>query len=324
MPTKLSLKIVCCDCFALIFAGSFFFFSNGSGAARAFAKSTATISSSTFLPLAINANSAGSSSTSDWLAYLNDYRAMASLPPVDENSNWSLGSQDHARYTVKNDVLAHEQEEGNEWYTKAGDAAAQASNIMASHNLQTSDFHAIDSWMQAPFHALGILDPALAQVGFGSYREGDGGLQMGATLDVLRGLDQVPSGIQFPIRWPSSGTTVPIGHYWGEYPDPLTSCPGYQTPTGLPIILQVGPGELTPVVDDYGFKQSDQNLESCVFNESTYTNPGSYEQALARAILAERDAIVLIPRFPLTPGATYTVSITVDGENYSWSFKVGD
>ena len=324
MPIKFSLKILIGGFFAFIIPSSVVLFSNGSGTALAFAKSAATTNSSVYLPLAIKSNPAKATSSSDWLAYLNEYRAMAKLPPVAENANWSLGSQDHARYTVKNDVLAHEQEEGNKWYTKAGDAAAQSANIMASHNLQTSDYYAIDSWMQAPFHALGILDPALEQVGFGSYREGDGGLQMGATLDVLRGLNQIPAGIQFPIRWPSDGTTVPIGHYWGEYPDPLTSCPGYETPTGLPITLQLGHGELSPAVDNHVFKQGSQSLESCVFSESTYTNPGSYEQELARAILAERDAIVLIPREPLATGATYTVSITVNGEEYSWNFQVGD
>lgn len=324
MPTKLSLKIVCGGLFAFICTGSFFFFSNGSGATHALAKSTATTSASIYLPLAIKGNSGNSTSTSDWLGYLNDYRAMAELPPVDENANWSLGSQEHARYTVKNDVLAHEQEKENKWYTQAGDAAAQSANLMASHNAQTSDYQAIDSWMQAPFHALGILDPALAQVGFGSYREADGGLQMGATLDVLRGLNQIPSGIKFPVRWPSDGTTVPIGHYWSEYPDPLTSCPGYQAPTGLPVILQLGPGELTPVVDNFDFKQGNQSLKSCVFSESSYTSPDSYEQELARAILAERDAVILVPRDPLTPGATYEISIVVSGKNYTWNFRVGD
>lgn len=323
-PAKLSLKILCVGILAFTIASSIFPFSNGSGSTRAFAKSSAKTNSSIYLPLAIKDNSAKTTSSSDWLAYLNEYRAMAKLPPVVENANWSLGGRDHARYTVKNDVLAHEQEAGNQWYTKAGSAAAQSANIMASSNLKTSDYHAIDSWMQAPFHALGILDPGLEQVGFGSYREADGGLQMAATLDVLRGLDQVQPWIQFPIRWPSDGMTVPIGQYWGEYPDPLKSCPGYETPTGLPIILQAGPGELTPVVNSHAFKQGSQKLESCVFSEATYANPNSYEKGLARSILAERDAIVLIPRHPLTPGVDYTVSITVNGENYIWSFKVSD
>ncbi len=40
-----------------------------------------------------------------WLAYLNDYRAMAGLPGVAEKADWSYGNWLHARYSVKNDVL---------------------------------------------------------------------------------------------------------------------------------------------------------------------------------------------------------------------------
>jgi hypothetical protein len=31
---------------------------------------------------------------------------------------------------------------------------------------------------------------------------------------------------------------------------------------------------------------------------------------------------VLIPRQPLTPGLSYTVSITTNGQTYTWSFEV--
>ena len=63
-------------------------------------------------------------------------------------------------------------------------------------------------------------------------------------------------------------------------------------------------------------------LEHCVFDETSYTNPDHNAQYLGRGILGSRDAIVLIPRAPLTPGAQYTVSITVDGTPHSWSFWV--
>ena len=59
-----------------------------------------------------------------------------------------------------------------------------------------------------------------------------------------------------------------------------------------------------------------------MFSETSYTNPDPVQQSLGRGILASRDAIVLIPRQPLTPGARYTVSLTVDGVPYGWSFQV--
>jgi len=125
----------------------------------------------------------------EWLIYVNYYRRMAELPPVTENASWSYGDWLHARYIVKNDVLEHTEDPSNPWYTTEGLAAAQSSNLAGHYDVNTSDEWAIDTWMQAPFHAVGVLDPQLLQVGYGCYREADGGLQMGAGLDVIRGLD---------------------------------------------------------------------------------------------------------------------------------------
>lgn len=275
-----------------------------------------------YIPSILLAGTTTAAASPDWLTYLNGYRAMASLPVLIENSSWSSGGENHARYTVKNDILMHNEESNNPWYTPEGMQAAQAGNLMGSYDQAASDRHAVDSWMQAPFHAIGILDPSLQQVGYGSYREGDGGIQMGATLDVLRGLGPIPASVKYPIMWPGNGTTVPLVKFYSESPNPLTSCPGYTVPTGLPIILQVGQGEVSPKVSNFSISQGGTTLESCIFTEETYTNPDGNAQQSGRAILNERDGIVLIPRLPLTPGANYTVSITVNGQNYTWSFSV--
>jgi hypothetical protein len=47
--------------------------------------------------------------------------------------------------------------------------------------------------MQAPFHALGILDPALQQVGFGIERAQRRRIQTAAGLDVIRGRSTAPT-----------------------------------------------------------------------------------------------------------------------------------
>jgi hypothetical protein len=176
--------------------------------------------------------------------------------------------------------------------------------------------------MQAPFHAVGMLDPQLSVVGYGSYREADGGWQMGAGLDVLRGLGSVPPAVEFPVKWPSDGKTVSLTAHWGESPSPLTSCPGYSAPSGLPIILQIGSGGLVPTVTAHSFTQDGTPLDHCVFDETSYTNPNGSLQSVGRSILNARDAIVLIPRQPLTRGASYTASITVNGQTHTWTFTV--
>ncbi len=256
-----------------------------------------------------------------WLNYVNQLRALGNLPAVTDNTDWSNGCWYHARYMVKNDIIAHDEDSGNPWYTPEGQAAAQNSNLMVSISTATSDESAVDSWLTGPFHGVGIIDSALWEAGFGSYREADGGWQMGGCLDVLRGLGSTPPSITFPVFWPANGATMPYLAYYGtESPDPLTSCPGYAAPSGPPIYLQIGDGSQIPGVTAYSFLQGSTPLELCVFDETSYTNPNGQLQDLGRNVLGARDAIIIMPRSPLASGTQYTVSITTNGQTYTWSF----
>jgi uncharacterized protein YkwD len=290
----------------------------------ALASEAADPQNSVFLPLTWNRlpEDAPPESTEDWLGYLNFYRSLAKLPPVNENESWGIGGWYHSRYMVYNDFIGHEEDPSNSWYSSEGDLAAQSSNLVVTNSASTNDNYAIDSWMQAPFHALHILNPSLEQVGYGSFRAGDGGVQMGATLDVMRGLGGLPTSVEFPVLWPANGMTVPIGTHTGEYPNPLASCPGYTAPAGLPILLQLGQGEVVPQVTGHSFKEGNKNLEHCVFDETNYANDSIMVEGLGQNILDSHDAVVLIPRQPLTPGLSYTVSITTNGQTYTWSFEV--
>jgi hypothetical protein len=279
--------------------------------------------SNVFIPVAIGAGGGAPVNPPPWLQQLNNYRAQAKLPLLTLNSAWGEGGWNHSRYMVKNNEIAHMENKDNPWYTSEGDQAARSSNLLGSTSADLKDNTAIGMWMQGPFHALGILDPRLQQVGFGSFREQDGGVQMGAALDVLRGRSGLPADLQYPVAWPADGASVALNSYiGGEYPNPLSACPGYEKPSGLPIILQVGSGDKTPQVGAHAFRQAGSELEHCIFSETTYTNEDGGAQTLGRNLLGSRDAIVLIPRSPLAPGGTYTVSITVDGRVHTWSFKV--
>ncbi len=259
-----------------------------------------------------------------WLGYINSLRALGDLPALTENTSWGNGCWLHSRYMVKNDVIQHSEDSGNPWYTAEGQAAAQNSDLSVSSSTGMTDEDAIDSWMSGPFHGVGILDPALAVSGFGAYREADGGWQTGACLDVLRGLGSVPPSVTFPVKWPGDGEIMPYSAFWGgESPNPLSSCSGYSAPSGPPIYLMIGSGSLTPSVTAHSFQQGSTPLDHCIFDETSYTNPSGSDQNLGRAVLNMRDAIIM-PRAALTPGATYTVSITTNGQTYTWSFIVSD
>ncbi len=268
-----------------------------------------------FLPMILSPTNA--------LSNLNAYRALADLPPVMENSLWSEGDRLHARYVVKNDVLVHAEDPANPWYTLDGDAAGQSSNVLAEIGIQLTDSQAVDKWMSGPFHAVNVLDPRLQSIGFGSYREFDHAFQTAAALDTFRGLGDVPDRVQYPVFYPAQGKALPVSHYsGGETPDPLSACPGYTAPSGPPVIVQFGTG-FTPVnVTDHSFQQGATPLEHCLYTETSYTHPDPQQQALGRSFLSGRDALVIIPRQPLTPGASYTVSLIANGQSYTWSFSV--
>jgi len=260
-----------------------------------------------------------------WLKRVNFYRALAALPPVAEEPALSATVAQHARYMVAHDVIQHTQNRRRSWATPEGAAAAAVSNLAGSLSPLEPDFWAVDTWMQGPFHAIGILDPALQQVGFGIYRAPDGKMiQTAAALDVIRGRGSRPATVAYPIVWPADGATVPIGSHRFEYPSPLTSCRGYTAPTGLALIVQMGPGDEVPRVTRTGIWDGERWLEHCVFDESTYRNRNGDEERLGRSILGARDAIVLIPREPLNYGSRYRVQMDANGQLIDWTFSVGE
>lgn len=261
----------------------------------------------------------------DWLSVVNEYRALANLPPVTEDPILSEGHRKHARYMVETDHADHFEFPESPWYTPEGNEAAATGVLVSSSGATVSDRDAIEGLMQAPFHAFGILTPNMATTGYGSYRDQSSpAIQMAAGMDVRRGVSPVPSPIPFPIFWPGNGEIVPLTSFPGpEHPDPLTACPGYIPPTGLPTLLQLSE---TPQVTAHSFLADGVSEEHCLFDETTYVNPNPDEQQRGRAILGEasRHAVVLIPRYPLRAGVTYTVSINANGTPVTWSFRVLD
>ncbi|TMF39134.1 MAG: hypothetical protein E6I27_02320 [Chloroflexi bacterium] len=248
-----------------------------------------------------------------WLARFNAWRASSRLSQLVENATWSTGDYDHAVYMVKNDLVTHYETLGTPYYTTDGDTAARNSNIYVSSSTATSDEQAIDWWMQAPFHAMGMMDPRLTTTAFGSYRETKSGWDMGAAVDVLRG--NPFTGGSYPVFFPGSGAVVPLTSFsGGESPNPLQACPGYAAPTGLPAFIEIG-GNVATTVSAHSLTGNGVALAHCVIDSTNATFSSS---------LTSRGGVIVIPQAPLTVGVTYTVGLTVNGTPYSWSFGVNN
>ena len=220
---------------------------------------------------------------------------------------------------VKTGEIAHTEDPGSQWYTAEGAEAAANGNVAVSGTTAWTDVDAINDWMSGPFHGIGILDPSLERSGFGSFREAGAPWEAGATLDVIRGLSGDP--VTSTFMWPGNGAAHPLLSYdGGEFPDPLTSCAGYSEPTGSPVYLLL---TTTPDVQATSFSRGGTQLDHCVFDGTDYINPDPGTQSLGRNVLEGRNAVVLMPRSPLSNGDTYDVSITSNGQTYAWSFTTG-
>jgi uncharacterized protein YkwD len=270
--------------------------------------------------LATPALAASSPAPTDWLGTLNAYRSTAGLPAAKANRDWVAGDVAHSRYTVLNGEVGHSEDPSKPGYSEAGHEAGTSGNVMATSRASLTARDAIDMWMQGPFHAAGLLDPRLRASAYGQYvDESAPRYRAAATMDTIRGLD-TSSRITAPVVWPGNGSGVPQTSYTGgEWPDPLTPCPGYTVPSGLPIVI-LGGGDLTAS----SLSAGGAALQHCAYDASDYRNPDTATRDYARRGMAARGAVFIVPRQPLVVGTTYTVSATVDGRSLRWSFEVTD
>ena len=171
-----------------------------------------------------------------WLDLVNDYRAMAGLPSVVEEPTWSDGLAKHLTYLQKTPAnlktgayaSAHTENPASPWYTPEGDTAGRSADLYIGN--VSNDRVAIQAWMAAPFHAIGLLRSRLQRVAYAR-------TSAGAALDVIRGVTG-PANRQ-PVLWPGAGSQVDLTQAGPESPDPLDSCPGFKRPAGLPIIAML-------------------------------------------------------------------------------------
>ena len=267
-----------------------------------------------------------------WLAAINDYRMAVHLPPVTEDPKLSDADLKHATYVVKNyedkvsagHLIAaemHAEEKGNPWYTPEGHEAGAQSDVNQLWGFERppSPLWAVNNWISGPFHRLWILNPQLKRVGYGEFCEKKycvSALDLGSGADPANGRSALAS----PIEFPADNSTIPLKSFSGEWPTPLTSCPGYAFPAGLPITIELGLN-VEAKLSDYQITRDGHSVESCGIDATSYQNPVNAEQVRGREIMRQLGAAMIVPRYPLDPGV-YEVSATMNDQHYQWSFAV--
>jgi uncharacterized protein YkwD len=281
---------------------------------------------------------AAAGSSTNWLAILNMYRTRLNVPPVEEDPALSSGCLAHARYLVENyepilagniniGSLLHAEDQSKSGYSAEGLKAARASDVMfQAKGKMTGDqrmTRAVQSWIAGPFHRPQIVNPSLKQVGFAEYC---GEKICVSSLDWRSDLPMAPvSGhaLATPVEVPPGGATVKPSGFSGEWPNPVSGCPGY--PKNAPAVtLQLGMW-VPATIADASLTQTTgaaagTKVATCPYDFQSYANDDPATQAQGREVLSSFGEAVMMVRDPLVPGETYRVNMTVSGKPYTWSF----
>ena len=263
-----------------------------------------------------------------WIDTVNSYRTQSGLQPVVEEPAWTAGLSQHIRYLhdtppalrTGSYASAHSENPASPFYTPEGAEAAVSSNIGSGATARD----AVDAWMAAPFHAIGIMRPNLTKSAFAS----DGT----AILDVLRGLEPM-SEPRSAVLFPGADSATYLTSFGSEAPDPREGCAADWTSfAGLPIFATLPDGQAPgPTTVDSGTTATltrpdgttiTTGNDLCVQTGASFNSSDPVYGQNGKAILIDANAVLVIPRAKLAPGR-HTVTITFPGRaSIAWSFAV--
>jgi len=263
-----------------------------------------------------------------WLREINKYRRATSIPAVQPNAGWVVGIRNHLRYMARTParyltgqyVSLHTENPQSPYYTRRGAKEAAASDLFEGAAGFTA-VQFIDGWLTSPFHAIGMLRPALRHVAFASNSvTGDAG------LDVISGL----TGTR-PARgatlFPGPGVTTNLLAYSGsEEPDPLQTCHWTARHRhGLPLIalLPASPKKhlTATLTGPAGVRESTARHTICMVDRHHYHSSDPAYGPTGAQILAGDNAVLLIPLRPLRPGRYHVRIRQPHLPDVSWSFS---
>jgi hypothetical protein len=247
------------------------------------------------------------------LSKLNAQRAANGLSPVTLNTQWSTACAAHDRYLHLNpgayQAGAHTEDPSKPGYTAAGAAISQQSEMAA-----VDTWDSVGPFENAPLHLQTLLSPRLSVIGYdASY-----GYMCVAVPD-----EQQNSAANVFFTYPGNGVqNVPTSETIFENPDP-NKLLGISSPTG-PYLLVFTDGPWVPANQSLLVKRASLiSLTGGAVELKVVDGTGPLADYLDVGVA------FLIPVHPLSPGTTYTASVTgtfgADTLTHSWTFTtVGD
>jgi len=236
-------------------------------------------------------------STSGWLALVNEIRQKANVPAVVEDGTLSSNCVEHARYMAENNDLTHSQNSTLPFASPAGQICAANGNAWlggAAPAQSWTELNAMDGWMRSVGHRLWLLYPTTSAFGFGFYTASNN--RSAAALDILSrtNFSTDATFIGWPVKYPAPGQTgVPAESY------PITLLWPYFGPD--------------PVITTVTLTAQDGKL---------------VDHSATTGLPANHRGIQILPTAPLVDNTVYTVLAegTYNGQafSYTWKFSTGD
>jgi hypothetical protein len=297
------------------------------------------------------------------LVRMNYYRAMTGAEAVKEFPSLNDDATNHSRYVVLNHIQPgdvtivgnhlkgagkysrelHTEDPKLEGYSSGGASIARGAVIAEADAIPSTGTDFVDRLMTNPSNAMLVLDPELRFLSYGQYC-GNGlcaatfKMRQQIFITEFRALyrhtaserdsdsrGMRPMYFRKPIEFPPEGSSTTLRIYEEQLSvDPLSSCPGYATPSGLPIFVSLGRygHEDTPLLTSHALVEDGNPIEHCAYDGSNYSNKDATIQDGARKGMSFFMMAVIVPRLPLKIGSAYDVSMTIDSVEHSWKFKV--
>lgn len=222
-------------------------------------------------------------SSTDMLRVLNELRYASGAPTITEDPRLAQAAQNHAVYSVLNNVGGHYETPGNPGFTgvlaqdRARAVGYSAPFVSEVASGASDALEGVRKLWDAPYHRLGMMHPQTRVFGWGREPRSSGVVVVG---NIGKDFSTVPVDV---VRSPARNQTgIPTSWSGHESPSPVR--PGSSGPYGYPVMIVYG-----------GYKHVDVRGISLHHNGtplSLYVSPQQFE----------RDYALIVPDRPLPVG----------------------